>query len=211
LRSFEAGARGALERWRLRYELVGYRSTLKNAFVAFQRPDSRTYYANAAESSRDGVEALLEWRPVARLRTRLAYTYQDFSFARFVSAGVDYSGKHEPGTPPHQLSAQGTYVTSFGLLSTAQFRWVDAYPVDNANTFANWSYRVVDLRFGFTHGLGFAYKNQEVGFRPFVGIDNLFNKRYNAATSPNAFGNRFYDPAPGRTFYVGMTIAAGRS
>lgn len=204
LRSVEGGARGLLERWHLRYELVGYRSALKNAFVPFQRPDSRSYYLNAAESSRSGVEALLEWMPVTRVRTRLAYTYQDFTFARFVTGGVDYSGKREPGTPPHQVSAQGIYLAPFGLQSTAQVRWMDAYAVNNANTFSNWSYTVVDLRFGFTH------KRERVSVRPFVGIDNLLNKRYNAATSPNAFGNRFYDPAPGRTFYVGMTIAAGR-
>lgn len=204
LRSVEAGTRGYLARARLRYEIIGFRSTLKNAFVAFQRADGRAYYANAAESARNGVESLLEWTPVARLRARLAYTYQDFQFQKFVSGGVDYAGRREPGTPPHQLSAQAIYATSFGLQSTAQVRWVDSYPVDNANVNANWSYTVVDLRFGFT------LTREHVNLRPFIGIDNLFNERYNGSTSANAFGARFYDPAPGRTFYVGLNISAGR-
>ncbi len=204
LKSVEGGARGFIERSRLRYELVGYRSTVENAFVASQRPDGRTYYTNAAESSRNGVEALVEWTPKAKIRARLAYTYQDFTFASFESGGVSYAGKHEPGTPPHQWSAQGSYVGPFGIQSIAQFRWVDDYPVNNANTASNWSYGVVDLRFGLTHA------RQRVSVRPFVGIDNLFNTRYNGVTSPNAAGNRFYDPSPGRTFYVGLNVSAGR-
>jgi len=203
LRTVEAGARGFLAASQLRYELVGYASTLQNAFVPFQRPDEQTYYVNAGESSRHGVEALLEWTPVARLKTRVAYTYQDFTFARFVTGGFDYAGKHEPGTPPHQLFVGGTYQTSFGLRSSAQFRWVDAYPVNNANTFSNWAYRVVDVRAGLDR------KWKRVSLRPFVGIDNLFNERYNSSTTPNAVGSRFFEPAPDRAVYVGMTMGAG--
>jgi iron complex outermembrane receptor protein len=204
LRSFELGARGLVRPWRLRYEIAAYRANLDNAFVSFQRPDEQVFFRNAGESTRNGTELLLEWTPVSRVTTRLAYTFQDFQFKRFATDRADFSGKTEPGAPPHQLFLGGSYETFFGLRSTAQLRWVDAYPVNNENTAFNWAYRVVDLRFGLDRH----WKGLKV--RPFLGIDNVFDVRYNASTTLNAAGARFYEPAPGRELYVGLRIGAAR-
>ncbi len=200
LRSFEVGARGLLPRLRLRYELAGYVSDLDKAFVSFQRADEQTFYRNAGRSRRDGIEALLAWAPTSRIDTRVTYTYQDFRFDRFATAAADYSGKREPGAPPNQLYASGTYDAPFGLRSTAQVRWQDAYAVDNANTAFNWSSRVVDLR------LALDREWKGLQWRPFVGVDNLFGVRYNASTTPNAVAGRYYEPAPGREIYAGLTL-----
>ncbi len=202
LRTFEAGVRGRVNRWRLHYDVAAYVSTLENALVQYQRADEVEYFRNAGESSRNGIEALVEWKPASRVSTRLAYTYQRFAFERFVTDSGDFSGKREPGAPPHQLLAGVTCQTSFGLTSILQFRWVDAYPVNDANTFSNWASQVVDLRVALDRGW------RRVNVRPFVGIDNLFNERYNGSTIPNAFGNRFYEPAPGRQIYVGLALGA---
>jgi iron complex outermembrane receptor protein len=203
LRTIEAGARGHVERARLRYELTVYRTALTNALVSFQRADQQTYFENAGESRRKGAEVLLEWSPIAHVTTRLAYTHQDFRFVRFVSGQVDYAGNAEPGAPPNQWFVQGGYDAPFGVRSSIKLRWVDRYPVNNANTAFNWAYRVVDLRFGLDRAWN------DVGIRPFVGIDNLFNERYNASTSSNAIGSRFYEPAPGREVFVGLTLGMG--
>lgn len=203
LRTFEAGVRGLLERLRLQYDFTLYRSSLVNALVQFERADEQVFFRNAGESSRNGVEVFLEWKPVSRVSARLAYTYQDFHFERFVTDAADYSGNREPGAPPHQLFLGLSYETLFGLRSILQYRWVDAYPVNNANTVYNWAFQVVDLRFGLDrrwHG---------VDLRPFFGIDNLFDERYNGSTVPNAFGGRFFEPSAGRELYFGLTIGAG--
>ena len=188
---------------RVRYELVGYFSTLENAFVELQRPDEQTYFENATTSRRNGLEGRVDWTPVPDLRTYLSYTYQNFTFDRFEIDGDNFTGNVEPGAPPHQLYLGGTYEAPFGLRSTLQYRWVDEYPVNNANTATNWSYQVVDLR------LGLDYRWDGVEIRPFFGIDNLFDQRYNASTIPNSFGSRYYEPAPGREFYVGLRIRGG--
>jgi iron complex outermembrane receptor protein len=202
LRTFEAGVRGLIKRWRMNYDVAVYSSTLQNALVQYQRADEVEYFRNAGESSRNGIEALVEWKPDARVSTRLAYTYQRFMFERFVTDGGDFSGKREPGAPPHQLLAGVTCRTAFGLTSIAQLRWVDAYPVNDANTFSNWASKVLDLRFALDR------RWRTLDVRPFLGIDNLFNERFNGSTVPNAFGNRFFEPAPGRQIYVGLALGA---
>ena len=203
LRSFEVGVRGLIAPARLRYEVAVYVSTVDNALVTFQNPLSQDFFQNAGKSSRDGVELLLEWVPNASFNTRFAYTYQDFVFEEFVTDSDDFSGQLEPGAPPHRIFAGFNYTAPFGLRSGATVRWVDDYTLNNANTVFNWAYTVVDLRFGFDARWG------DVDVRPFVGIDNLFDERYNSSAITNAFGGRYYEPSPGREIYVGLTIGAG--
>jgi iron complex outermembrane receptor protein len=203
LRTFEGGARGLIDRLRLRYEVAAYVSTLENALVHYQRADEQDFFRNAGESSRKGVEALLVWEPSARLAARLAYTYQRFTFVRFVTDGGDYSGNQEPGAPPHQLLMGITHHLGFGLRSVAEFRRVARYPVDNANTFSNWPSNVIDLRFTWTRTW------RRLNARPFLGIDNVFGERYNGSIIPNAFGGRYYEPSPGREVYVGLALGVG--
>ncbi len=200
LRSGEAGVRGVVDRARVRYEVSGYVSRVENALVGFQRADQKTYYRNAGESRRNGVEMLLDWEPIPRLQARLAYTYQDFTFTQFVAPEGDFSGLKEPASAPHQLKLRGSYEVGFGLRTSAQLQRVAAYPVNNANTISNWAYTVVDLRVSATG------RWKVLGARPFFGIDNLFDERYNGSTVANAAGNRFFEPSPGRQGYVGLTL-----
>lgn len=202
LKSFEVGARGSIDAWRVRFEADTYVSRLEDALVPFARPDEAIFFRNAGQASRNGLEALVEWRPTARIAARLSYTYQDFKFTRFVAPEGDFTGNHEPGVPPHQLFASASYDAPFGLYSSMQFRSVGAYPVNSTNTIENWAYHVVDLRFGFDR------RWNDVRFRPFFGIDNLFDQRYNGSTISNSLGNRFFEPSPGREFYVGLTVRA---
>ena len=205
LRSVEVGARGTLQGQggEVRYEIALYGSTLDNAFVELQRPDEQTFFANAGKTSRNGLELRVEFTAEPGLDAFVSYTYQDFTFERFSTGSGDLAGNREPGAPPHQLYVGGSYETPFGLQSAVQVRWVDDYAVNNANTAFNWSYQVVDLRFGWDGRLG------GVAVQPFVGVENLFDERYNASTIPNAFGRRYYEPAPGREVYGGLTLGLG--
>jgi iron complex outermembrane receptor protein len=204
LRGVEVGARGRVAGGQMSYEIAAYRSRFANAFVEFQRADEQSFFRNAAESSRNGLEARLEWRPDTRLSAYLSYTRQDFDFVTFEADGADFSGRIEPGVPPQQVYLGGRYGGATGLNATAQLRWVDAFPVDNANTAFNWAYTVVDVRAGFSRRWG------GLELRPFLGVDNLFDERYNGSTIPNSFGRRFFEPSPGRAIYAGLSLGASR-
>ena len=205
LRSAEIGLRGLIEPARLQYEFAVYRARVLDAFVPFQRADEQTFFDNAGETARNGIEAALNWQPVSRFSARFAYTSQDFTFRRFVLDGDDFSGNLEPGAPPRRLFAGIDYAAPFGLRSSATVRWVDEFFLTNANDAAasNWAYTVVDLRFGWDGQWG------DVELRPFVGIDNLFDERYNSSAITNAFGRRYYEPSPDREIYVGITFGGG--
>jgi len=199
IRSFEVGLRGLVQQVRLQYEVAMYRSRLLDAFVSQEGADEQTYFSNAGESSRNGVELSLRWQPISRLGARMAYTHQHFKFEKF----GNYSGNFEPGVPPNRFFVGVDYAASFGLRSSASVRWFDSIFANNANTTSNWSYAVVDLRFGLDQLWG------DSDVRPFFGVDNLFNERYNSSVIVNAWGQRYFEPSPGREIYVGLTIGFG--
>jgi iron complex outermembrane receptor protein len=205
LRSGEFGVRGVAGTANLRYELPGYFSRVEDALVGFQRADQKTYYRNAGSARRNGMEMLLDWEPIPRLAARLAYTYQRFTFTRFVAPEGDFTGKHEPAAAPHQIALRASYELPFGLRGSVQLQHVATYVVNNANTVSNPSYTVVDLRVAASR----AWKM--FGARPYFGIDNLFDEHYFGSTVPNAAGARYFEPSPGRQGYVGLSLELGGS
>ena len=44
-------------------------------------------------------------------------------------------------------------------------------------------------------------------FEFFAGINNLFDRKYNDNIRINAWGKRYYEPAPMRNFYFGVSYA----
>ena len=66
--------------------------------------------------------------------------------------------------------------------------------------FINESYGVVDFRTGIT------YNNDNYDVLIFAGVNNFLNKRYNGSIVPNSFGDRFFEPAPGRFWYIGLGV-----
>ena len=203
LRSFEVGMRGVLSQWRVAYEITGYLSTVDDALIGAQGVNEQVFFRNAGTTSRDGAEVALTWVPVTDLEARLAYTYRDFEFVHFLSGDQDVSGNREPGAPQHSIAAGLTHTARWGLTSAVDVRWLDAFPVNDANTFSNWAYTVVDARLAWDRDV------RGLGVRPFVGINNLFDERYNSFVSINAVGDRYYAPSSSRNVYFGLRLGGG--
>ncbi len=201
----EIGARGSFEGARVGYGVSAFLARVKDALIPFEGPTEETFFRNAGEVERSGIELAFGWEPAPAWRTELAYTVQRLHFEEFAIDGEDFAGNDEPGVPNQWLTVGITHTPAFGLRSEANLRWVDSYFVDDANTASNPSYRVVDLRFSLDR--------TEHGWplRLFLGIDNLFDERYNGSVVPNAFGARYYEPAPGIEVYGGVSWPLGVS
>lgn len=200
-RSLEIGIRGGVPELRLDGELSVYDVQVTDALVPFQGPGEEVFFRNAGALSRRGLEARGSLRPGKSLEVTLSYTFQHFIFDRFISGDEDVSGNREPGVPEHRLHLTAVQRLPGGFRVRGRFTWQDAFPVNDANTATNWSHRVVDLRLRWEGG-GDAWS-----VHPFLGLDNVFDERYNASVVPNAFGGRYYEPAPGRQIFAGMSVA----
>jgi iron complex outermembrane receptor protein len=45
---------------------------------------------------------------------------------------------------------------------------------------------------------------------PVIAVSNLFDRGYAGSIVVNAAAGRYFEPAPGRTIYAGLTVGLGR-
>lgn len=198
-RSLETGARLALP-GPVRLEAALYDMEVDRALVPREGPDGQVFFRNAGRLSRRGLELRTAWRPLDRWEAVVAYALQDYRFDRFRTPGGDFSGHDEPGVPGHRVAASLTGRPAGGLRVAIDAAWVDAFPVNDANSAFDVSRRVVDLRLGWRGTTG------RWDLRPFVGVDNLLDERYNASVIPNAFGGNYFEPGPDRRIFGGLEV-----
>jgi iron complex outermembrane receptor protein len=195
--NLEVGLRGRFSD-RSRYEVALFDISVDDELIPIEIPTSpgRDYYVNAVESSRRGLELSLVAEPTDRLSTTLSYTYSDFEFDEFDA----FAGNTIPGTTEDVLFGEVVYEHPRGWFGAFDLVHIGDQFANNANTVVNEAYTVANLRFGWEHDMG------SMSISPFVGINNLFDEIYNGNVRINAFGGRFFEPAPERNAYAGVTI-----
>ncbi len=199
--NYEIGIKG--ERNDTYYELAVFRINLTDELVPFELAGfpGRTFFSNAGESERSGIETALAWKHDSGLAADLSYTFSDFIFEDFVDeSGNSFAGAELPGLPRHFGYAGVSYQRDAGLFARLEAVYSGALYADNANATEIGSYVVTNFR---------ASKEFDSGnwlIRPYFGVNNIFNERYNSNIRINAFGGRYYEPAPDRNFYAGVVV-----
>ncbi len=197
--NYEIGVKGLLP-GRLRYGLALFAIDVRDELVPYYGIDDRTYYRNAGRSKRRGVELDLAVEPMHGVLATLAYTYSDFSFDEYQARGEIYDGNRIPGIPCHQLFGELGYRHASGFYATWDALYVGAFYADDANSVETDPYWVSSLRVG--HRL----RIRSLEIAPFLGVNNLFDQRYDANIRINAPAERFFEPAPSRHFYGGLSV-----
>lgn len=187
----EIGFKGETAHWR--YEAVVYRIDTRDELVPYV--DGRTFYRNAGSTRRDGLELSARWQPDEHWQLTTAYSLNDYSYRSFDNA----DGNRLPGIPVQSLFGELSYSRDnwYARLNTSVF---DRQYADSGNTARVGGYALVNLR------LGMQLKGWAESVEPYVGLDNLTDRRYYDNLRINDNGGRYYEPAPGRTGYVGMKI-----
>lgn len=205
---YEVGTRGNLLNGKLYFDINGFIFHLKNTIV--QRIDTAGvfYYVNAGSTRQKGIESFISYdivnnahRFVASSRVWISYALHDFHYKSFKQVNTDFSGKQLPGVPKQTVLVGVDIVTRPGLYLNATYSYSDPVALNDANTaYAN-SYNVVASRLGFRKTLREKFKVEI-----FVGGDNLFDVRYSLGNDINAAAGRYFNAAPGRNYYGGVSL-----
>jgi iron complex outermembrane receptor protein len=198
--NYEFGVKGQAF-GRLTYEAALFYIALRDELLQFSDATGRAFFRNAGKSRRYGAELGLSLEVLEGLRATLAYTYLNAAFREFVKDGVDLADSEVPGLPPHQVHGELFYRHPLGFYGSIEVLYVSAFFVDDENTTKNDAYTVANLRLGYMH----RYRGWSVS--PFLGIQNLFDTRYNSNVRTNAAGSRFFEPAPDINVYGGVAAA----
>jgi iron complex outermembrane receptor protein len=162
------------------------------------------YYRNAGRTRRRGAELSLT-TDAGPLSVTAAYAFSHFRFQDFLSGTDQLAGKTIPGIPENQLQAAATWRFSHGYLVAEGLAKSEVF-VDDANDAAAPRFTVFNARAGGTAVFGRPW------LAPVIGVQNLFDRHYVGSVAVNAAGpsiaaTKFYEPAPGRTWFVGLSAA----
>jgi len=194
--NFELGVRGALGRRNL-FEVAVFDIEVDDELLANgENSAGRDIFINAGSSSRTGIEFSLQSNLTERFRTTLSYTWSDFEFDNF----EDFSGNDIPGIADTVLFLEATYNHPNGWYASIDAMAVGEQYADNANAVLVDNYLVSNLRFGAEFEAG------GTRLSPFIGINNLTDETYFSNIRINSFGGRYFEPAPDRNFYAGITV-----
>ncbi|MCB0618531.1 MAG: TonB-dependent receptor [Saprospiraceae bacterium] len=216
--NLEIGWRGKTWQKRFSYDLTLFRMQVDDLLVARRTAEDQFVGINAGSTLHQGLESSLgyyvEWGDAAKGRPFFLswfarYAFSDFTFLEFVDDDQDFSGNELTGTPRHTLRAgmdlayRWTSVDRVYL--TVGYSFVDAMPIDDANTVYSEAYQTTDLKLGVEQRLG------RFSLHFFAGINNLFDERYASMLQINAsaFGNsepRYYYPGLPRNYFTGLRL-----
>ena len=158
----------------------------------------RAFYRNAGATSRFGLELAgsYQWNKwaVQASMTQAQYRLEGLDTAN------EFEGKKIPGIPSSQFFLQLKY------RSASDWQWVlsgehsGAFFANDSNSVEIKAYQKVRFQGQKT------VQTQWGKLDFFGGINNVLNTTYFDNIRLNAFGGRFYEPAPGRNFYFGLSL-----
>lgn len=205
---YEAGIRGYINPL-ITYDLAGYVIRTKDELIPFQVPATpgQDYYRNAGSTLHRGGELTFRFSPVSFIDFITSLTYIDARYKNFLVKDIDYSGNNIPGISRVHEVAELKLHHSKGLYFSFLMQSFGKMYVNDANTEATSRYTVFDLGLGH-EGLLFG-KKQVKKIILSCGISNLFDRHYVTSVSVNAAANRYYEPGPGRTWYINARFDFG--
>ncbi len=202
--NLEAGAKW-LASDNSRVNAAAFMINTENEIVVSKQVGTTASYNNAGKTQRSGVELSLEHRFNNKLSGYLAYTYLDATFDQtytYTSSGSPVTvnkGNAIPGTYQTQLYGELAWKEqSIGLNSAVEMRHFSKAFVNDTNTDSAPAYTIFSVR---------ASLQQQVGqwrISEYARIDNLFDKEYIGSVRVNDSNSRFFEPAPGRNYIVGI-------
>ena len=206
--NYEIGARGSAGR-RFGYTLAVFQADVRDALIPYEIAAPRFYYRNAGSTRHRGMELSADLAVTSGVSLNAAWTYSDYRYRRYTFTDTIphvLDGRALPGIPKHWLNlvARLQPATFRGAWGEVQQMYSSGYLVSDtgSTTAAPWS--ATNVRVGWDG------KGGGVRLGPFLGINNAFNHRYVSSVVINAARGRFYEPAPGRNFYLGLSVGAGR-
>jgi iron complex outermembrane receptor protein len=166
----------------------------------------RTTYKNVGKTRRNGAEALWDGELPGGLHGHVALTWLNARFAEAFASGTPPqlvpSGNRLPGVPPAQAYGELTWVPGgYGGFNTAvEVQYVGKVYVNDRNTDAAPAYTVTNFRVGLAQATGRATLTE------YVRLNNAFDQRYAGSVIVGDANGRFFEPAPGRNWFVGASV-----
>jgi iron complex outermembrane receptor protein len=200
---YETGVKAQLPYYGLRVNAALFRIDTDNEIVTNTNVGGRSDFKNASSTRRDGGELSIDARFDYGFETHIAYTSMAAKFTAPFTTGTPPvpvpAGRWLPGVPGTVF--QGELVWRYpqaGFHTGIEFRHQSRVWVNEANTDSADPYNIVAVRAGLEQS------GQRWHLREFLRLDNATDKRYIGSVIVAAAGGKFFEPAPSRSYVVGI-------
>lgn len=211
-RHYELGVKAEpVRNWRVNAAL--FQANTSDEIVVLTNQGGRSTFQNASSTRRRGLEAALAGSWAEAWSTYAAFTLLDATYRNgfFTCPGAPCptaanpavpvaAGNRIPGIPRTSAFAEMVYRhRPWGLEAGLELRYIGRIAVDDRNTDFAPSATLWNLR------LALAQNVQRWTVREFVRVDNIADRSYIGSVIVNEGNSRFFEPAPGRTWLLGVS------
>jgi iron complex outermembrane receptor protein len=195
--NYEIGWRKAVSN--LTLEAIAYAISSENEILPYELEQfpGKNFYQNVGSTSRYGIE-LNSQLSFKGGRINLSYTLSKNKFEDFIIDNNNLADNLIPGIPSQMLDLDLIFKLSRGRSLIISNRLIGERYADNANETLISSYNLLNIKYSKE-----IFSNSEI----FLGVNNAFNQEYFDNIRINAFGKRYYEPAPKRNFYFGINFS----
>ena len=202
--SLELGAKARLGGGLLTAAL--FRTRTRDEIVTDTNIGGRATFQNAGRTRRNGFELAWQHETENHWRTQLAYTWLDATYrdafcspSPCAAANTVAAGNRIPGIARQSLFASLGWVPPEGWRAGVEMRALGRIQANDLNSASAPGYAVAAAYAGYLK------KWERWEFNAFARVDNLFDRRYAGSVIVNEGNARYFEPAPGRNWTVGMS------
>ncbi|WP_436914234.1 TonB-dependent receptor PqqU [Klebsiella pneumoniae] len=178
-----------------------FQTNTDNEIVVDSSSGGRTSYKNAGKTRRQGMELWLDQQFGESWRLKAAWTWLDATYRTNVCDDASCNGNRIPGIARNMGYASFGYQPEQGWYAGSDIRYMSDIMANDENTAKAPSWTVV----GLTTGYKWSYGRMDMDL--FGRIDNLFDREYVGSVIVNESNGRYYEPAPGRNYGIGLNLA----
>lgn len=184
-----------------------FRGDTRNELAVLESSGGRAVYQNVSGTRRDGAELELAGSWTSGLSTTLSYTWLR---ARYETAFCTApgcvttvgAGNRIPGIPANSAYAELRWHHPENIFSaTVEARYLSAIFADDLNTVRTKGKTVANAQVAFEQTMT-RWRIQE-----YLRVDNLADSQYVGSVIVNEANQRYFEPAPGRTWLMGIKVS----
>ncbi|EOQ53444.1 iron outer membrane transporter [Klebsiella sp. KTE92] len=178
-----------------------FQTNTDNEIVVDSSSGGRTSYKNAGKTRRQGMELGMDQQFGESWRLKAAWTWLDATYRTNVCDDASCNGNRIPGIARNMGYASFGYQPEQGWYAGSDIRYMSDIMANDENTAKAPSWTVV----GLTTGYKWSYGRMDMDL--FGRVDNLFDREYVGSVIVNESNGRYYEPAPGRNYGIGLNLA----
>jgi len=205
--NYEAGIKAFMGA-HIRANLAAFHIDTENEIVVLSNSGGRSVFQNAAKTRRNGAELALDGTWPNGAGARLAYSWLRAEYAEPFCSGACSpatqvaAGNRIPGVPNRTLYGELSWrYRPLGFSAALEGKYSSKIYVDDVNSDTAPAYFVANLRAGLEQ------KFRSWRLQEFVRLDNIGDRRYAGSVIVNEGNQRFFEPAPGRSFLAGVAAS----